>query len=122
MKKADVILLCVLLIIGITGCIIFMISSHKGVYVTVAVNGEKVATYSLRKDGEYLIKTENGAENLLCIEGESASVVSANCPNQDCVRHKAITAANEYIVCLPHKLLIFVCDNNNSDIPDAYVQ
>jgi len=35
-------------------------------------------------------------------------MISADCPNQDCVLHKEISQSNESIVCLPHKVVVTV--------------
>ncbi len=122
MKKADVILLGVLLIIGITGCVIWYVLSTKGASVNVIVDGEETACYSLQSDGEYLIETENGGENLLRIDNGYVSVISANCPNRDCVHHKAISLSNESIVCLPHKVTITISDTAEKTSIDAYTR
>lgn len=122
MKKADVVLLIVLLVIGVAGCILFMVLSETGAFVTVMVDGVENASYSLKKEGEYLIETKDGGENLLRIENGYASVVSANCPNLDCVNHKAISEENESIICLPHKVVITILDSDSEASIDAYVQ
>lgn len=108
MKKADIILLCVLLVLGFAGVIVFMLVSKPAVYVSVTVDGELVGTYDLSENREVLIETKSGGENRLQIRDGSAKMLSANCPNQDCVWHREITQSNESIICLPHKVAVTV--------------
>ncbi len=108
MKKADIILLCVILFLGLAGIIGLMLVSKPAAYVSVTVDGELFGSYDLSKDQEVLIETADGGENRLQIQGGSARMLSANCPNQDCVWHKEISQSNESIICLPHKIAVTV--------------
>ncbi len=108
MKKADLILLAIILVIGILGISICFITGTGAEFVSVSVDGETVGVYALNTDRELNIPSENGGENLLKIENGTARMISANCPNGDCIRHKAISQSNESIVCLPHKVVVTV--------------
>lgn len=107
MKKADIILLSVILLIGIIGISLYFITGKSEDYVSVCVDGETIGVYSLNTDCEIPIRSGNG-ENILLIQNGTAQMTSANCPNQDCVLHKEISQSNESIVCLPHKVVITV--------------
>lgn len=121
MKKGDIILLISLLGIGIIGILILILSGKEPERVVVTVDGQVYGTYSLVKNCEVVIHTENSGENILIIHDGSARVVSANCPNLDCVNHKPISKANESIVCLPHKVVITISDGNVAEGTDAVV-
>ena len=108
MKKADIILLSVILILGIAGVVVLVFVSKPATYVSVTIDGEVFGTFDLSKDREVLIVTVHGGENLLQIQDGSAKMLSANCPNQDCVRHNEISQSNESIICLPHKIAVTV--------------
>lgn len=49
--------------------------------------------------------------NLLKIEDGFASIEAANCKDQICARHKPISAQNENIICLPHRLVVEITDS-----------
>ncbi len=107
MKKADVILLSIILVVGIIGIFIYFIAGKNAEYVSISVDGEMMGIYDLNKDCEIPIRSGN-SENILRIQNGTAQMISANCPNQDCVLHKQISQTNESIVCLPHKVVVTV--------------
>lgn len=107
MKKADIILLAIILIVGFIGISLYFITGKKAEYISVNVDGEMIGVYSLYEDREIPIHSGNG-ENVLQIQNGTARMISADCPNQDCVLHKEISQSNESIVCLPHKVVITV--------------
>lgn len=101
----DAVLIILLLSLGL---LLFLISEavkEDGGYVTVTVNGEWVAEYSLSQNGEYEI---NGGTNILVIENGSAYVKKASCPDGLCVNQGKISRTGERIVCLPNRVMIEV--------------
>ncbi len=122
MKKGDKILLILLLFIGILGCVAFMLLSREASYVTVTVNQVTVGTYPLHTDREILIETENGGENVLQISDGCVKMLSANCPNLDCVHHKEISLNHESIICLPHKVVVTIYSPEEAEGLDAVTQ
>lgn len=121
MRKGDIILLVTVICLGITGCILIGVSRRETGYVTVMVAGNEIGTYSLSEDKEVMIETENGGRNVLRIRSGRVKILSANCPNQDCVHHKEIMYSNESIVCLPHKITVIIHDNTGENATDAVV-
>lgn len=119
MKKGDKILFIVLMIIGVTGCIIMAVLSGKASYVTVVADGVAIGSYPMNTDREIIIETENGGENVLQIADGHVKMISANCPNLDCVHHNAISSHNESIVCLPHKLVVMLYVPGDNEASDA---
>lgn len=49
---------------------------------------------------------EDTSYNLLVITDGKVYMEAADCPDQICVRHKAIAADRENIICLPHRLVV----------------
>ena len=45
--------------------------------------------------------------------------LSSDCPDQTCVRSGFISRPGEYAVCLPHRLMIRIPENDRSKNPDA---
>lgn len=82
---------------------------YEGALVAVITqNGNVVRTIVL--DGaaqeEFVISDENGGGNTIRIADGEISVVSADCPDKDCVRRGALRRTGESVVCLPHRLVI----------------
>ena len=119
MKKGDIILIIVCILIGITGCLFLILSKREAGYVSITKADGSKEFYSLATDGEIIIETDNGGRNVLVIHNGTADITAANCPNQDCVRQKEISLTNESIVCLPHKLVISICDRQEENDTDA---
>lgn len=115
MKKRDLILIIsILLIAGIVyGVTLFTSSNGKRVVVTV--DKETVIDESLSKNQELLVPQTNG-ENTILIKNGQVTMKEADCPDQICVLHKAITKSGETIVCLPHKVVVEIISDEESDV------
>ena len=85
--------------------------------VKVYIEGQEVKRFSLDEDTEYKIVVVSDSEgqsddadyeeyNILVIESGKAYVSEADCHEQICVKHNAISKTGETIVCLPHSLVI----------------
>ena len=104
-RRNDVILvLGLLLVIFAAGLALFLFRS-VGDTVTVTVNGEKYAEYSLSEDREVEIRVGEGY-NILVIEEGRAYVKNASCPDGICSSHRPISHDGESIICLPNKVVI----------------
>ena len=102
---ADIILVLVLLIVGLSVFLIIELSRDAGDSVRVYSNGEFVGEYSLSVDGEYSL---NGGTNVLKIENGNAYMSHADCPDHLCIKQGDISRTGEKIVCLPNRLSIEV--------------
>lgn len=74
--------------------------------ILIYVSGEEIGSYSLKEDTNITIEGEAGFSNHLVIKGGKAYMESAGCPDQICVREKAIWKNKETIVCLPNKIIV----------------
>ena len=86
-------------------------SGHAQAAVTAQIYqyGELVEEVRLDQvTGSYTIPLsgEDGSENLVEVEPGRIRVVSANCPDQVCVRQGWISDASVPVVCLPHQVVI----------------
>ncbi len=105
MKKNDFILLGIILIVAALGFGVYAFFSQKDVgMVTVTVDGTVYGTYSLKKEQEIKIQDTN----ILIIKEGQADMIEADCPDQVCVKHKAISKNRESIICLPNKVVVEV--------------
>lgn len=105
LRRADLFLLLGLLIVGGLLFLLFRLSAPPGKSVTVRVGDEVVARYPLDVDGSYLL---NGGTNLLVIEGGTARMERADCPDGLCIRQGKISNEGERIVCLPNRVMVSV--------------
>ena len=121
MKKGDIIIIVVVLLAAALMYFSGILSpGGKGAEAQVYIDGQLKESIDLTKDGEYTFETENGV-NTLKIENGEAKMIFADCPDQICVNHKAVSNENESITCLPHKLVVEIHGGEKSEI-DAVAQ
>lgn len=115
--KNTVWLVCILAAVSL----ILMLSGlpgKTGTEAVVTVDGKVKGVYSLDKDRTVTITTDYG-KNTLEISHGHADMVSADCRDKICVRHKAVSRQGESIVCLPHRLVVSI--EGSSDAPEVDV-
>ena len=103
-KKADIVLLAVLLIAS-TALSFWSFSGGSGAKAVVTVDGELYGTYSLSQDQVIEIR-QNNHTNKITIKDGSVQMSYSDCHNQICVNDGRISRANQSIVCLPNKVMV----------------
>lgn len=104
-KKADIVLFAVLMIIGIIISVFAFTSGKTGTKVVVTVDGQIYGTYSLAEDRVITIKQSNHT-NKITIKNQSVQMTYSDCKNQVCVNDGKVTKTNQSIVCLPNKVMV----------------
>ncbi len=112
--RNDIILAVVIVIIATAGLLLFVFNREQGSTVSVKVDGTQMASYSLNENREVPIKTGDNDEyiNILVIKDGKASISEADCPDKICVETRAVSYVGETIVCLPHKIVIEITNQN----------
>ena len=109
-KKKDVVLVIAVLLLAGVLSIFFQFSQRKeSEYVRIAIEGKEYGSYPI-------------GENRIVIENQEVIMEYADCPDQYCVKHKAISKTNETIVCLPHKLVVELYGEKKEAEFDSMVQ
>lgn len=120
MKKNDVILIAVLLVVALLtagGMRIWQMNNTKNsANVVVTIDGEVYGTYPLSEDRTERIELPDGSYNILVISDGYADVTEASCPDQICVKHNHIRYSKESIVCLPNKVVVTVEGGEENEI------
>ena len=106
-KKRDIILALVLILLGIVCYGVIRLGQKKGSQVIIYEDQKEIGRYDLNTDTTKEIQTAKGI-NILEIKNGMAYVTEADCPDQVCIRMGKIAKTGENIVCLPHKLVIQV--------------
>ena len=78
------------------------------------MNGEIYGTYPLEKD-QTIEVTEGEFHNVIRIEDGQAYMEEADCPDGYCMEQGGISGQKQTIVCLPHKLVVEVIRQNDTD-------
>lgn len=113
--KRDIAYLFFLGIVGIILAICITYGQQDASQVVVEVDGQIYGTYSLMENRQVEIKDSNGVcINLLEILDGAVHMLEATCPDRLCVKQKKITKQKETIVCLPHKVIVYLSDAQDS--------
>ena len=127
-RKADIILFIVLVIIGLAASAALTLShgeAGSGAKVIIESGGDLYARYPLAEDRTVIVPApkQNAVDapaadpantasaqydyyNVVVISGGTVSVTEASCKNQVCVKHGAISRPGESIVCLPNRMVV----------------
>lgn len=128
-RAADLVLFFGGILSAVLLAVLLAVCSHQGTSLQVSADGKLLYEYALETGKEntiYLLITsadeaskpevvcsavqpklpDSGCYNLLEITGSTVRMTAASCPDQICVRHRAISGTMESIVCLPNKLTI----------------
>ena len=84
-----------------------------GTVAEVTVDGEVLCRVELSQVAvpyRYTVETDWGV-NVLEFSREGVEVVSADCPDQICVRQGRISDSLVPIVCLPHRLVVSILED-----------
>lgn len=114
-KKSDIILIIILLILGIATEFYLAQTKSNGTDVVIEKDGKVYGTYSLYENKEILVgkrtkdsSGKNNHWNIVQINNGKVKMESASCQNQVCVHHSEISSEGESIVCLPNKLVVYI--------------
>lgn len=112
--RNDIILAVVIIFIATAGLLLFVFNREQGSTVSVKIDGTQIASYPLGENREIPIKTGDNDEhiNVLVIKDGKASISEADCPDKICVETRAVSYVGETVVCLPHKLVIEITNQN----------
>ena len=106
--RADLLLVAALSAV----CAVFLgirfFGRESGAVVTVTQDGTEIARYPLDEEREVRIDCADGGYNVLRIHNMTAQILSADCPEGQCIRTGAVSHVGETIVCLPHRLVICI--------------
>ena len=104
LKKPDLLLIGMLLIMG-AGLIIYTkFMSHTGNVVQIRVDGEAKAEYPLDTDIDVILSGVDGGMNHLIIQDGQAWFSEASCPDGLCIGMGKISKSGQSIICLPNRV------------------
>lgn len=121
MKKRDLFLLLTLLLAG--GLLWFFLrpqQTDNQSTVRITVDGSVYGEYLLNSYAEVNINDTN----VCVIDNGSVCMKSASCPDQICVKTKAIRTVGSSIICLPNKVIVEIIapeGASDADVPDVVV-
>lgn len=146
MTKADILMISAILTIALIILLVFRLTRTQGSYANVSYDEMIIMQIPLlQSEVKYYLLTENISRSyddtqsvygivemseeewlniqhssedynvLLCQNGE-IQMIESSCPDQVCVHHSAIRMAGENIICLPHKIVIEIIKDEESEL------
>lgn len=106
-KKADIVLLIVLLAAGIGLSALSFAFGGSGQKAVITVDGALYGTYSLSENQTIEIRQKNHI-NKITIKDGAVQMSYSSCRNQVCVKAGKADSANQSIVCLPNRVMVEV--------------
>lgn len=109
MKKADYILIFVLLIMFGVFPLISLINGNENEakQVVVEVDGKIVKQCSIAENSDFTIENDYGINRIVISDGY-VSMVETDCGNKDCIKIGSINMPGKNIICLPHHLCVYI--------------
>ena len=119
-KKADIVLLIIILAVGIPLSVLSLTAGTAGDKVQISADGEVYGIYPLDMDREIEV-TEDGHTNHITIKDGQVSMSYSTCRNQVCVNTGAISQTKDAIVCLPNRVVVEIISSEKEKGGDADV-
>lgn len=111
MKKWDIIIIAILLIISFVPEIIFTMTLDRNydyTYAEISIDGEIYKTVMLSKhkgSDKYIVENKYG-KNIILVKEEKIAIIEADCPDKICMKPGYIYKPGQSLVCLPNRLYI----------------
>lgn len=115
MKRNDLILILIIVIVAACGLLYINLSKDSGDKVVIEVDGEIYKELPLNEDTKVEIKGVNNSTNLLVIKDGHADIIDASCPDKICVHQTEIQYDGESLICLPNKVIVRIESSKQSD-------
>ena len=114
-KKADVILLIIILAVGLPLSVLSLTAGTSGDMVQISADGEIYGVYPLKEDYEVDV-SRKGHINHITIKDGQVSMSYSTCRNQVCVNTGAISETKDAIVCLPNRVVVEIISSDSGSI------
>lgn len=114
--KADIIAVGCVCVASVLFLLIPYFFNTSNAVVTIIQDGILYGQYSLTEDTSVLVKSKDNGYNLILINNGTVKVSDADCPDKLCVKQNIISKNGESIICLPHKLVVQIASEEESDL------
>ena len=122
--KRDAYFLVSLCLLGIALTLwIFWPASAEHSILEVRLDGQVYMRLSLEQNTDKTIYGTHDTINHFQIQDGIVKMIDANCNDHTCINTQGIHRPGQTIVCLPHRLVLAIVDDDNEGVqPDAIVQ
>jgi hypothetical protein len=78
--------------------------------------GKEIKVVPLSQDDTITIMGDNGAVNIIRIQGGKANMIEASCPDQICVHTRPAEKDGQSVVCLPNRVVVEIRNTKKESI------
>lgn len=110
-RKSDIILAAVIVVICITAAVLPFLFSSEGEVVRIYVAGQLYAEKSLSEDS---VTSVDGLMDVV-ISGGNVHVENSVCPSGVCEHSAPIGRSGDSIICLPNRIMIKISGEGETD-------
>ena len=115
MKKNDWILAAAIFFVAVlTFGLQLLKTTDEYSEVEIQVNGELYGRYRLEQDQEIDVNDKNK----VLIKDGKVRMEDADCPDQICVNHRAISRDRESIICLPNQTVVTIRGGEEPEVDE----
>ena len=119
MKRGDKAMLFIfiaLLLLTLTSYFISRLYQTEKLVAEIRSDGVLIKEVPLSKElsEEIVVEYKNG-KNIIIVENDKIAVISADCPDKDCVRRGWLRFRGDFAICLPNHLSIRVLGSDEVD-------
>lgn len=117
MKKGDLAVISIIVLIGIASILSFGINKDKDKLLLIVKDEEIVSKYSLDNNYKKEVVIEDSIYyNKIYINNGTVKMIESNCKNKICIHSKEINNPGEFIACLPNNLYLkIISEEDNLD-------
>lgn len=117
MKKGDL-LVALILILTTLFCFCFLVPGSASEELTLVIKVDSEIYKEIKLTGNYNNIVEINSPfgyNKISIDGKKVKMLEAGCEDSLCLREKEISRPFESIVCLPHRLIVYLTGETELD-------
>jgi hypothetical protein len=89
-------------------------TQDSGMVALVSLNGQVIRSLDLDEDTNVLIGDRETDYNVISVKDGKVSVTDANCADKICVQTGQMQLSGDIIACLPHGLIIYITEEEDS--------
>ena len=115
-KNDGILLGTIFLVLAVGAVWFYFFGGEKGIVAEVTIDGQHYGTYSLKEDRDVKIIIGEKVTNILRIHNGEADMTEADCPDQLCVRQRAVSKQKQTIVCLPNRAVVEVIGGEDAEL------
>lgn len=114
--KNDLILMALILLLALASFLFIRLFLKKNSHTAlVKIDSQIVKTIDLNQDQELVFEGYQGGYNKLVVKDSQIYVEDADCRDKLCKNQGKISKTHETIVCLPHRLVIEIVEDQTQE-------